>query len=319
MTRGGGHEPDRVRDVVRVHARDDLRRVRRPVDAQRDVAAVSHAPSTEGPEIEVPEGAMAARGADESSPRHPRVAAHAPRRGQAQGARSRRSEKPCIRSFSHRFLREMPRISAASVRLPSASARARSRYSRSNSFSAAPSGRGSGEPRQHDVARVRDVARQVLDVDVGAAGQHHRVLDRVLRAGARCPGTGTATAPSSAACDSRGAAAAGLAELLEEELHQQRQVALALAQRRDVDVEDVQPVVEVLAEQPLGDPLLEVAVGRRDDAHVDAHRFVGAERLDRRPPAARAAAWPAPAATSRPPRRAAACRRARRGSARRAS
>ena len=40
--------------LVRLRAGDDLRRVRRPLDAQRDVAAVSHA-QHRGPEIAVPE------------------------------------------------------------------------------------------------------------------------------------------------------------------------------------------------------------------------------------------------------------------------
>ena len=43
----------------------------------------------------------------------------------------------------------------------------------------------------------------------------------------------------------------GWRELVQEVLQQQRQVAAPLAQRRDLDVEHVEPVVEVLAEPPL--------------------------------------------------------------------
>ena len=43
---------------------------------------------------------------------------------------------------------------------------------------------------------------------------------------------------------------------------------------------DVQPVVEILAELPARDHLREVAVGRRDDAHVDADRLVAADALE---------------------------------------
>jgi hypothetical protein len=53
-----------------------------------------------------------------------------------------------------------------------------------------------------------------------------------------------------------------------------------VAQRRDVDVEDVEPVVEVLAKAPVADPFLEIAVGGRDDPDVDPQRFVGSQRLD---------------------------------------
>ena len=74
----------------------------------------------------------------------------------------------------------MPRISAAFIFLPLDWASARSRYSCSNSFSAAASERrlppgelvvpssGAGDP-----------GRQVLDVDLAAARQHDRVLDGV--------------------------------------------------------------------------------------------------------------------------------------------
>ena len=45
-------------------------------------------------------------------------------------------------------------------------------------------------------------------------------------------------------------------------------------------MDDVQPVEEVLAELPLRDHLAQVAVRRRDHAHVDgAHGAVGADLL----------------------------------------
>ena len=86
----------------------------------------------------------------------------------------------------------------------------------------------------------------------------------------------------------------GLAELgrvaLEEVLGEERDVLAALAQRRHADGEDLEAVVEVLAEAPLGDLLLEVAVRRRDDAHVDALLLRRADRRGSPPPAARAGA-----------------------------
>jgi hypothetical protein len=59
-----------------------------------------------------------------------------------------------------------------------------------------------------------------------------------------------------------------------------RDVARALAQRRQHDREHVQPVVEVLAERAVGDLLLEIAVRRRHDAHVDLDRLGAADPFE---------------------------------------
>src|SRR5438309_6026089 len=64
-----------------------------------------------------------------------------------------------------------------------------------------------------------------------------------------------------------------LGELIAKVLHQPRDVAGALAQRRDVDRDDVESVQQVLAEPPLPDFLVEVLVGRGDDAHVHRDRL----------------------------------------------
>src|SRR6185436_1572727 len=52
-------------------------------------------------------------------------------------------------------------------------------------------------------------------------------------------------------------------------LGQQQHVVAALAERRDVNLYDGEPVVEVFAEARLCALALEVAVRRRDDAHVE--------------------------------------------------
>ncbi len=66
----------------------------------------------------------------------------------------------------------------------------------------------------------------------------------------------------------------------EEVLDEERDVARALAQRRQADRHDVEAVEEVFAERAGGDELLEVAVGRRDEAHVDADRLDAADALE---------------------------------------
>ena len=69
-------------------------------------------------------------------------------------------------------------------------------------------------------------------------------------------------------------------ELLDEGPDQERDVLRALAQRRHDDREDVEAVVEVLAEAPAADVLGEVAVGGRDHAHVDLDRPRAAQPLE---------------------------------------
>ena len=56
---------------------------------------------------------------------------------------------------------------------------------------------------------------------------------------------------------------------VEERLHEQRQVLAALAQRRQLDREHVEPVVQVLAQLALLHRVGGIDVGRRDHAHVD--------------------------------------------------
>ena len=58
---------------------------------------------------------------------------------------------------------------------------------------------------------------------------------------------------------------------------QQRDVFLALAQRRQLHRDDVQPVVQVLAEPPVVHHRAQVDVGGRDDAHVHLDRVDAAE------------------------------------------
>ena len=67
---------------------------------------------------------------------------------------------------------------------------------------------------------------------------------------------------------------------MKEVLDQGRDVLAAVAERRDDEVDDVEPIEEVFAELPLPDALAEVAVGGGNDAHVQTHRgVVGADLL----------------------------------------
>ena len=63
-------------------------------------------------------------------------------------------------------------------------------------------------------------------------------------------------------------------------MREQRCIALAVAQRRDLDDDLGQPVVEVLAKAPGDDLILEALVRRADDAHVDRDLLPAADPLD---------------------------------------
>ena len=56
-------------------------------------------------------------------------------------------------------------------------------------------------------------------------------------------------------------------------------VVLSLAQRRDLDEEDAQPVVEVLAKAARRDLAGEIAIGGRDEPYVDVARAVLSDAL----------------------------------------
>src|SRR5581483_8815382 len=60
----------------------------------------------------------------------------------------------------------------------------------------------------------------------------------------------------------------------------ERDVLAPLRERRDRDLHDPQPIVEVLAEFPLLHRLLEVVVRRGEEPHVDLDRVVAADALE---------------------------------------
>ena len=66
----------------------------------------------------------------------------------------------------------------------------------------------------------------------------------------------------------------------EEVLGQRQDVSGAFAQRRHLDREHVEAVEQVLAQLAVGDGLLHVLVGRRDDADVDRDLPVRSQPFD---------------------------------------
>src|SRR6185436_7688787 len=70
-------------------------------------------------------------------------------------------------------------------------------------------------------------------------------------------------------------------EPVEEELDQHREISLALAQQRQAQVENVDAVEEILAEQSQRHVLAQVAMRRRDQPDIDLDRNVRSQRFDR--------------------------------------
>ena len=68
-------------------------------------------------------------------------------------------------------------------------------------------------------------------------------------------------------------------EFLDKKVREDRDIFLALPQRFYADLNDIEAVVQVLAEFLLLDELLQVLVGSRDDPHVERDRLIAADAL----------------------------------------
>ena len=140
---------------------------------------------------------------------------------------------------------------------------------------------GAGRRRCGGAGRRRPAGElQVVAGDLRAAGQDQRALDHVLQlADVPRPGVGAERGHRRGVDPAHRLAGAGRV-LLQEVLGQMRDVARPIAQRREQDREDVQAVIEILSKRAVGDLLLEIAVGGRDDADVDLDRLGAAHPLE---------------------------------------
>ena len=142
----------------------------------------------------------------------------------------------------------------------------------------------SSEARGHRAGGLGGLqgGRQVVAVDDAAVADQHRALDDVLQL-AHVAGPVVADQHVDGGGGDAPDALAVLARVLGEEVvGEQQDVRLPLAQRRHEDGEDVEPVVEVLAEGPLGDGRLEVLVGGGDEPDVGRERLGSAQRSNSR-------------------------------------
>ena len=134
-----------------------------------------------------------------------------------------------------------------------------------------PASLAPGGPR----ARRADVRRQILHAHHRSRRQRHGLFDDVLQlADVARPAIGLKQAQGLVA--ERRRATGGREDVGDE----RRDVLDPVAQRRHVQVHDPQPIEQVLAKQPGRHELVEIAVGGRHDARVDANRrAVAADRL----------------------------------------
>ena len=119
-----------------------------------------------------------------------------------------------------------------------------------------------------------NVGRQIVGLDETFGSRHRAALDDVLEfADVARPGVVHHRGEGFRADFLRDETAVGR-EAGQKVLDEQRDVVLALAQRRHDQMDDVEPVEEVFAELPLRDHVAQVPVGRRDHAHVRRGRAV---------------------------------------------
>ena len=98
-----------------------------------------------------------------------------------------------------------------------------------------------------------------------------------LRSSRTLPGHGSSSQREST---SRGSASGVAAELEPRTAREERDVAAASPQRRQLDARDGEAVEEVVAEAPGCDLAVEIAPRRGEDAHVDLDPLVAADAPD---------------------------------------
>src|SRR5688572_20348511 len=128
--------------------------------------------------------------------------------------------------------------------------------------------------RLDDVRRLGDQGRQVLHLDELTGRENDRPLDDVAHFPDVARPAVLLEDSHRRGIDGRDVLVVAGVEFGDERLNQQRQVFLALAQRRQLHREDVQPVEQILAQLPALDRLDRHDVGGGDDPHVD--RLLGA-------------------------------------------
>lgn len=141
-----------------------------------------------------------------------------------------------------------------------------------------------GRPRRRERASAawppwRHLLGQVIDADPHRSAQHRGTFDRVLEL------SNVAGPPVGTECvhgiwrEAAEVATEAFLEPAKEMIRQQRHVSATFSQRRKVERDDVDAVVQVLAESTRLHQLRQISVARQNEADVRPHRLVAAQWL----------------------------------------
>ena len=136
------------------------------------------------------------------------------------------------------------------------------------------------ERRRRRRAAREQPGRQIVGHHAIAAAEHQRLLDDVLELAHVARPVVAEEAGDDVGGERARLPAAARRVLAHEVVGEQRQILLAVAQRRQGQRDDVEPVEQILAEGAGLDRRVEVAIGRGDQPEVDAHRPRAADPLE---------------------------------------
>jgi len=127
---------------------------------------------------------------------------------------------------------------------------------------------GERSPVSRDAPAAAHLGRQIVDLDRGSARKHHGALDGVLELAHVARPLVAAQRLRGGARKSRQVAVVARGISLKEVLGQERDIVAAIAQRRDRHRDDVEAIVEILAEAPLPHGGAQVLIGGGHQAQV---------------------------------------------------
>src|SRR4051794_9695875 len=127
------------------------------------------------------------------------------------------------------------------------------------------------------LARAEELVGETLDREAAAAGHDERAIDHVAQLADVARPLVLLQRLDEVRFDRLDLLLFRLIQLLQEEVREERDVFEALAQRRDLDGEHVQPVVEVLTHLAVDNRFLRIAVRCGDDARFDVDLLVAAD------------------------------------------
>ena len=122
--------------------------------------------------------------------------------------------------------------------------------------------------------------QQIADADFGGARQDNRAFDRVFELAHIARPRIHRHPLARTIAKARQTLAVLLRETLQERLGEDQDVGTPLAQRRQNEFHHRQPVVQVLTQLVIGNRLLNILVGRRDDTNVDRNFLLATESAD---------------------------------------